>query len=227
MKSNIFIALSLCFSFALFTSNSAKAQSGCCPLPDSLTVTSVTDSSFCVKWRISDSIHCDTPKAAILVYRPIGAANWTTVRIFYGSGQVFGTSCDSITSCLKYQWKVRNVCIKNGDTTFTDYVKGPNFTANCDTTLFVKNASKSGSSSLQVFPNPAHTSITLKGSFESASKVKVIITDMQGNSKLQREVSLVNGVLHMSFDAVTWNKGVYFITISDGKKTIKQNFIKE
>lgn len=227
MKPKLLIALSLCFSLFFFTNNAAKAQSGCCPLPDSLTVTSVTDSSFCIRWQISDSIPCDTPYGAILVYRPIGATNWTTVRVEYDSVTNFYSYCDTLTACVKYQWKLRNVCISGGDTTLTDYVKGPNFTADCDSASFSRSVPVLNKNLVQVFPNPVRNSIALKGTFAAASKVKVVVTDLQGTTKLQREVSLVNGILQVSFDASTWNKGVYFISISDGNKTIKQNFIKE
>lgn len=227
MKPKFLITLGLCFSLFLLVHHSAKAQSGCCPTPDSLTVTSVTDSNFCVRWRISDTIGCNRPKGAFLAYRPVLSAVWKTVKITYDSTQQYATFCDTLTACLKYTWKVRNVCINNGDTTFTEYVKGPNFTADCDSLTFAKSAVLNGSNKMQIFPNPVRNTVTVKGTFASVSKVKVVITDLQGNAKLQREVLLVNGVLQASFDAAGWNKGAYFVTISDGKKTIKQNFIKE
>src|SRR5690242_507704 len=95
--------------------NHVEAQTGCCPSPDSLIVTSVTDTSFCVKWRIKDTIGCDTPKAGQLQYKPLSSLVWTKVTIIYNSGSVYASLCDSASPCTKYQWRVRNVCV-HGDT---------------------------------------------------------------------------------------------------------------
>jgi hypothetical protein len=223
MNPKLLFTFSLSFALTFLFNNFAKAQSHCCPLPDSLSVTSVTDSSFCIKWKVRDTIPCDTPYGAILIYRPISSTNWSTKKIKYDSVTKYYSYCDTLTACLKYQWKLRNVCIRNGDTTFTDYVKGPNFNAACDSL----GKAKTNYTNLQVFPNPAHNTVTLKGKLENATKVNVTVSDIHGNRKFEKELILNNGAIQLSFDAGSWNKGVYFITVSDGKKSIKQNFVKE
>src|SRR5690349_18140929 len=111
------------------TTITSNAQTTCCAPPDSLTVTSLTDSSFCVRWRITDSIGCDSPRAAQFQYRPVGTTDWTNTFIIYVSGQWYGTKCDTASACVKYQWRVRNICVST-DTTFTAWVSGPRFTTN-------------------------------------------------------------------------------------------------
>ncbi len=103
MKSSISTLLRLSFLFFIFSTQPAASQTGCCPSPDSLIVTSVTDSVFCVKWRISDSVHCDTLKKATLQYRPVGTTTWTSVTIIYTAGQRYGVKCDTVIPCTKYQ----------------------------------------------------------------------------------------------------------------------------
>lgn len=223
MRPKTFTSIVAFFVIFILASKVSHAQT-CCSTPDSLTVTSVTDSSFCVRWKIkTDSIHCDSvPHYGQLQYRPVGATNWTTVTMAYSYPFIIATKCDTASPCTKYQWRVRNICLIAGDTIFTSYVSGPRFTTACDSFA----ARKINATALRIYPNPAKTSIMLEGKFASMSKVTVIVSDMQGNTKVQREVSLINGTLRLPVDISSFDKGIYFVTIRDGKNNSKYSFIK-
>jgi len=216
-STRFFVALLLC----IVSVGSINAQSVCCPLPDSLTVTSVTDSSFCVRWRITDSVACDTPHAGTLQYKPVGTTTWTTVQVTYSYPYFYETKCDTARACTKYQWRVRNKCAGTDTTVFTAWVAGPRFTTKCDST------SPRALGAIQVYPNPSKNNIVVSGTFSSVSNATINIADMQGNPKLRKEVSIVGGSLRMPVDISTWNKGIYFITITDGKFSSRFSFIKE
>ncbi|MBG9375874.1 T9SS type A sorting domain-containing protein [Panacibacter sp. DH6] len=197
-----------------------NAQTGCCPSPDSLMVTSVTDSSFCVKWKIKDTIGCDTPKLGQLQYRAVGAAVWTRVNVTYSGSATYAVKCDTATSCTKYQWRVRNLCI-HGDTTYTNWITGQRFATKCDTSIFRKNIN------VKIIPNPAADNILLEGINLSMSKAKVTISSMSGNIRYQ-QLHLVTGEhLRLPINISNWEDGVYFVTISDGKENYRYSFIKQ
>lgn len=226
MQPNIYKAV-LFFAIFFLTCTTITSAQSCCPLPDSLSVTQVTDSSFCIKWKVKDSAACNNPYGAILVYRPTTSTNWTTKRIKYDSVTKFYSYCDTLTGCLKYQWRLRNVCIQNGDTTFTEYMKGPNFNAGCDTLMVAKKIQSGANGSVQIFPNPVKHTINLTGAFAGAARVKLTVTDLQGVIKIQKVVSVQNKKFRESIDAAALKQGAYFLTISDGTRFIKQSFIKE
>lgn len=226
MQPNIYKAI-LVFSVFFFACTTIVSAQSCCPLPDSLSVTKVTDSSFCIKWKVKDSAACNNPFGAILIYRPTTSSNWTSKRIKYDSVTKFYSYCDTLTACLKYQWRLRNVCIQNGDTTFTEYVKGPNFNAGCDTIPAARKLQSGTDRSLQIFPNPVKHAINLTGTFTGAGRIKLTVTDLQGVVKIQKIVTVQNNKFRESLDAGTLKQGAYFITLTDGTKFIKQSFIKE
>lgn len=199
----------------------AKAQTVCCPLPDSLTVTSITDSSFCVRWRITDSVHCDTPDAGTLQYKPVGTTTWTAVQVTYSYPYFYATKCDTAHSCTKYQWRVRNKCVTSDTTVFTAWVAGPRFTTKCDSTA------PRALGVIHLYPNPAKNTIIISGTFPGVVKANISIADMQGTTKLQREIVLINGTLRIPVDISTLNKGLYFVTVGDGKTSSRYTFIKE
>lgn len=214
----------LCLSFiSLLYAGTTKAQTGCCPSPDSLSVTSVTDSSFCVRWKIRDTIGCDSPRAAQLQYRPVGDSIWTKVTVFYSGSAAYATFCDTASACTKYQWRVRNACA-NPDTTFTNWVSGPRFTTKCDTTPFRKN---NINISLRLYPNPATNNILIEGKIINMMKANVSISDMSGTIKYQREILISDNYLKLAVDIAGWNKGIYFITVSDGKTSARYSFFKQ
>jgi hypothetical protein len=223
MRLRTFTLSIVCFLLFGVSTVSTKAQTVCCPLPDSLTVTSVTDSSFCVRWRITDSVACDTPHAGTLQYKPVGTMTWTTVQMTYSYPYFYATKCDTARPCTKYQWRVRNKCVTSDTTINTAWVAGPRFTTNCDSTGRTANSL----GIIRVYPNPAKSSIVVNGTFSDVRHAKITIADMQGNQKMQKEITPFNGVVKLPVDISTWNKGIYFITVTDGKTSSRYSFIKE
>lgn len=223
MRSRTFTLFVMCFFLFLASAIGTKAQNVCCPLPDSLTVTSVTDSSFCVRWRITDSVACDTPHAGTLQYKPVGTTTWTTVQVTYSYPYFYATKCDTARACTKYQWRVRNKCVTSDTTINTAWVVGPRFTTNCDSTG--RTAYSLGD--IRVYPNPAKSNIVVNGIFPNVQRAKISIADMQGNQKLQKEITPLNGVVKLPVDISMWNKGIYFITVTNGKISSRYSFIKD
>ena len=225
MKANQFYALVLSvFALSAFTST-ANAQ--CCQLPDSLKVKSLTDSSFCVKWHLSDTSHCDTAKAFQIKFRPVGDSVWQFKKGSY-NGASMHTFCDNAKACTKYQWKVRNICIKNGDSTFTSYVSGPDFTTTCDTAhkqLAVSSTSKAQEQhALKVIPNPARGLMVISGVFKG--KVHVTVSSMTGKRMYETTIT-TQSKLNVPLNVSAFQNGFYFITVSDGKEIYKANFLKQ
>jgi len=211
---------SISFLF-FFSVNTLKAQTVCCPLPINLVADSVSSNFFCVRWRVTDSVACDTPHAGTLQYKPVGTTTWTTVQVSYSYPYFYATKCDTAMPCTKYQWRVRNKCVTSDSTVNTAWVAGPRFTTNCDST------DPRTAGAVHIYPNPARNSITVNVAFPQTTEVKIVVADVHGNQKLQKEVMLLNNVLRMPVDISTWNKGIYFITIIEGKRNTRYSFIKE
>lgn len=220
MKSKFYCLLVMIFSVL---SVHSIAQTSCCRLPDSLKVLSTTDTSVCVKWHIRDSALCDSPKAYQLQVKPVTATVWR-LRSGYYSGGTYFTRCDSINKCNTYQWRVRNICIKNGDTTYTVWVNGPNFSTRCDST---KRMAASINQNIKVFPNPANDKIIVQAATGSAGQVKLIIADRAGSRVYERTISVRNNKVELPVDVSRYPANMYFITITDGKTIMKTTFMKQ
>lgn len=194
----------------------------CCKVPDSLRVTSLTDSSFCFSWYVKDSIPCDTITRTILNYRKVGASGWKSKSSSYG-GVHTRTFCDTASSCTQYEWRVRNECTFRDSTFNSNWVYGNTFTTLCDTQHLIGRAGVA----VKVYPNPARGSITLTGTYASARNLLITVSDMTGTKRIERKTMMTNKSLNLHLDISRLPKGVYFVTISDGKTTSKVNFIKE
>lgn len=220
MKTKIFCLFTLVF---VFFSLNTFAQTSCCSKPDSLKILSVTDTSVCVKWRIRDSALCDTPKAYQVQVKPVTATVWRTRSGYYSGGTYF-TRCDSINKCNSYQWRVRNICIKNGDTTYTAWVNGPNFSTLCDST---KRIVAPVNHSIKVYPNPAYNKIIVQVVAGNAGQVKLIIADRAGNRVYEKKIPVKDSKIELPVDVSQLPANMYFITVSDGKTVLKTTFIKK
>lgn len=216
-----FFLIVSCFIGASFL----HAQTRCCGVPDSLKVTNVTTTGYCLSWRVNDSARCDTAKGFQLQIKPAAASTWTTrTKVYPGGILTTYTICDSTsTKCTNYQWRVRNICIKNGDTTFTAYVNGPNFKTKCAGDSLTNGST----SSVTVYPNPAYNKVILKAVFGNASSAKVMIANMNGRVLFEKTVTILNSKLELPVDISQFDKNVYFITVSDGKTVVKTSFTKQ
>ena len=211
------------FLFVLFASH-ANAQ--CCKLPDSLKVKSVDSASFCVKWNRNDTSRCDTAKAWQIRYKRASSTTWKHFNGSYGSAKTY-TFCDTVKPCTEYKWEVRNICIHNGDSTFTDWVTGANFTTTCDTThdsLRIEHLTQAQLHQLKVTPNPAIGLAVISGVFQG--KWHVTVSNMTGK-KMYETNTTAQGKIRLSLNVSAFEKGVYFITVSDGKDILKTTLIKE
>jgi len=198
----------------------------CCRLPDSLKVISVTDSSFCVQWHAKDTSACDTAKAFQIRYAPVGTSAWKYIKKGYNGVNTY-LFCDTATPCFQYKWQVRNICIHSGDSTFTNWVAGANFTTTCDTThgsLRIQPLTQEQLHQLKVTPNPATGLTVISGAFQG--KWHIVVSSMTGK-KMYETNTTVQGKLRLSLNVSAFEKGVYFITISDGKNLLKTTLIKE
>jgi hypothetical protein len=225
----LFVKTKLCyFLFAtlvlIFFTSGANAQ--CCQLPDSLKVTSVTDSSFCVQWHAKDTSQCDTAKAFQIRYARVGTPNWKYIKKRYNGINIY-TFCDTATPCFQYKWEVRNICIHNGDSTFTDWVTVPRFTTKCDTThdsLRLQHLTSEQLHQLKVTPNPATALTVISGIFQG--KWHIAVSSMTGKKMYEANI-VAQGTLRLSVNVGAFEKGIYFIIVSDGKNILKTTLVKQ
>lgn len=201
----------------------ANLNAQCCKFPDSLKVLSVTDSSFCLKWNRNDTSRCDTAKAWQLHYKKVGNTSWKTFKGSYFS-DTFHIFCDTVKPCTDWKWQVRNICIKNGDSTFTNWVNGPDFSTKCDTAHKSFNPTLAEQHQLKITPNPAKNRIVISGVF--AGKITITVANMVGR-KLFETTIVAQGKLNLPINVSAYEIGLNFITITNGKDIIKTSFIKE
>lgn len=213
---------------------SAHALSdSCCSKPDSLSIKGVTDSGFCVKWKIKDSTLCDTPRAGVIQWRIVGGSPvWNTAVVYYSSGQKFASYCDTGSACRTYQWRVKSACLQNnGDTTFSSFVNGPNFTLSCRPfRSIIQQSSQKGSSGtlyIKATPNPVHDIISISGEYNGTGKMIVTILNNQGIAVYLKEVEVQGGKFKVTVNASRFDKGLYFIHGSDGQITTRLVIMKE
>lgn len=226
MKLKLRFYLQLILFTPLLCTGIVRAQSSCCQLPDSLKVTSVADSSFCVQWNAIDTSHCDTAKAWQIRYKRVSTTAW---KYFKGSynGAKKHTFCDDVKPCTEYKWQVRNICIHSGDSTFTDWVTGANFTTTCDSThdsLRIQHVAQQRLHQLKVTPNPATGLTVISGIFEG--KWHILVSSVTGRKMYETSV-ITQGRMRLSLDASAFEKGIYMISVSNGKEMIKTNFLKQ
>jgi hypothetical protein len=86
---------------------------------------------------------------------------------------------------------------------------------------------KGGINALHIYPNPAKNSITIEGKLANVTKAKLVIADMSGNRKAELDISTTQDSFKILIDIGTWNTGIYFVTISDGKMSTRYSFIKQ
>jgi hypothetical protein len=65
----------------------------------------------------------------------------------------------------------------------------------------------------------------LSGYFDGT--VQVTVTNMNGKKVFDKNISTLNGKLNLPLNVANFEKGIYFLTISDGETSIKTNFLKE
>lgn len=227
MRPKHFLSFALLVSACTLFSATATAQSdSCCAKPDSLKVTVLTDSSFCVSWKIRDSSNCaDTLKAGVVQWKIFGTSGWETKVIKYSAGQWYATFCDSARPCTKYSWRVKNACkTRNGDTTYSAYVNGPSFpTLGCDTS---KPAGKYALN-VQASPNPVHGMVLISGQYERNTMLTVSILSSKGYLVLTKQVLPSAGKFSTQINLANFEKGLYFINVSDGATVRKLTILKE
>ncbi|NNV55044.1 T9SS type A sorting domain-containing protein [Limnovirga soli] len=233
MKNKFLSFLQFAFIFLFLSVVKANAQTdSCCSAPDSLKVTFVGDSTFCVSWVVIKSPLCDSAARGTIAWRPIGDSVWLTHSGNYSPATHTVTYCDSIKPATKYQWRVRNTCITYDSLTHRDtvihspWIKGPNFTS--DTASFKKNGSIDQLSlqtlpqintrqSIKMYPNPTHDIVTIEGYAAASSNLKIIVTNTAGKNVAIRDFSVPMGSYKIPYNISTLTKGFYFVTINDGK----------
>ena len=217
MKSKLLYYLVLVFCMQALFSSTVNAQ--CCKMPDSLKVKSITDSSFCLQWNANDTSRCDTAKAWQIRYKRPSSTVWKNFKGSYNGAKTH-TFCDTVKSCTEYKWQVRNICIHSGDSTFSDWVPGSNFTIKCDT---AHKALSEKLHALKVTPNPTTGLIVVSGLFEG--KVHITVSSMIGK-KIYETTIVTQGKLSIPLNLSEFENGFYFVTVSDGKEILKANFLK-
>lgn len=227
MKSTLpaFSCILFCF---LFSVSSASAQ--CCTVPDSLKVTSVTDSSFCVQWKVNDSLRCDSAKVFQIQHKLNGTASWGATKNRVYTGGKYFSYCDTATACAQYRWRVRKVCLHGSDTLVTAWVEGPVFTLKCGDSLRSGTSKTSrefqSNSSITITPNPARNTIMISGIYLSG-KIQITISSMQGKKVFENTNTAIPGRMNLPIDISSFNKGIYLVTVSDASNITKVKFIKE
>lgn len=219
MKSPFILGVIIFCFFNVFFAQRLNAQ--CCT-PDSLKVKSKTDSSFCVQWRVSDSARCDSVKGFQFQYRPTPQTNWITRTRLYHHDTTL-VYCDTATACRTYNWRVRNTCIVNGDTVYSAWVTGANFTLPCH---FQKTSTLiSNQHNVAITPNPAHDKILVTGNY--GQNVTLTIANMEGQPLIKKQISNITSHLNTLVSLNSLTKGIYSLIISDKNGSTKLNFIKE
>lgn len=227
MKSTLLAFSCILFCF-LFSFSSARAQ--CCTVPDSLKVTSVTNNSFCVQWKVNDSLHCDSAKVFQIQHKLYGTVSWGAPKNRIYTGGRYFSYCDTATACAKYRWRVRKVCLHGSDTLLTAWVEGPVFTLMCGDSLgsgtSKTNKEFQSNSSIIITPNPARSTIMISGIYLSG-KIQITISSIQGKKVFENTNIATPGRMNLPIDISSFNKGTYLVTISDASGITKLKFIKE
>lgn len=231
-KTRLFVASLFMAAFSLSSLYGHAQIDSCCAKPDSLRVTNITDSSFCLKWKVKDSSNCDTPRAAIVQWRPVGTTTWKTKVVYYSAGQTTATYCDTGTACITYQWRVRSACLaNNGDTTFSQYVSGPNFKLLCPGPKQAKSeiVQPVNSSQLQLTatPNPVHSIASVSGMYSGTKRITVTILSNKGYMMYSKPVTVSGGKFNLMVDVSKFETGMYFINASDGSNSARVMVMKE
>jgi hypothetical protein len=224
MKSTLVAFSTILFCY-VFSFSSASAQ--CCKAPDSLKVTSVTDSSFCVQWKVNDSLHCDSAKVFQIQHKLSGASSWGAAKKKIYTGGLYFSYCDTATACATYQWRVRKVCLHGSDTLFTAWGTGPSFTLKCGNGLqpLKSNRSLQSNSSITITPNPTRSTIMLSGIY--SGKIQITISSLQGKKLFEKTSIAMTGRMNLPIDISSLNKDIYLVTVSDARTITKLKFIKE
>jgi len=202
---------------------SSTVHAQCCRVPDSLKVNHITDSSFCFQWDVNDSLGCDTARSFQIQFKPATATNWKTKTKTFTGGLTL-TYCDTGTACTKYKWQIRKLCVHNGDSTYTAWVPGRNFTLKCDSTDTSHLNKTRINNSFSITPNPGRSTIVISGNYTGV--IAITISNMQGQKLLDTKVNTANKVA-VPINVSSFNKGMYFVNIFDGHTSTKLNFLKE
>ena len=80
----------------------------------------------------------------------------------------------------------------------------------------------SGGNEINVYPNPASTSLTIHQSTQSSNQ-QLIITDILGNEVYKEMLTGIDNRISVS----SWSNGVYFYQIRNDKETIQGKFVVE
>lgn len=170
-----------------------------------------------------DSAKCDSARGYQIQYKKTTSPTWHGKSKLYPAGAQYETYCDTAAPCTNYQWRIRNVCVKNGDTTFSAFVNGPNFKTRCDS----GKAKKSTVSNIKISPNPVYNKTIIKAYFEGAKSLRVNISDIYGNKIYEKFLSIVNGKLELPVETGRFNKTMYYVTITDGETVQRASFMKK
>ena len=210
----------------------ATLRAQCCRIPDSLKVKSVTDSSFCVQFNKdsirTDTSSCDTARSYELQWK-LNADTlhpWNdTIKRYNGKTTI--TFCDTASPCTKYQWRIRNLCIKGHDTTRSSWITGPRINTTCDTGHFVRNHHMDQSTlrNAQIIPNPAHDRIVISGNVTGI--VQINISNFQGKEVMVKSVTVTNDKLNTVLNVGSLQNGIYFVTIVSKANSTKLTFMKQ
>lgn len=80
---------------------------------------------------------------------------------------------------------------------------------------------------LNVYPNPANDLVNFVVDSKASSKAKLIITNLRGGEIINKDIFISSGVNTLSENISNFNKGIYIITIQNGKQKYIGKIIKE
>lgn len=235
------LALAMCLTVSfLVTYQTSSAQNDtCCVLPDSLRVTLVTDSIFCVAWHVPTVPGCHNPFKANVQWKPVDSTGWQSQQIIYSAGTHDTFYCTTGIPGVKYQWRVKHVCKDSaGDNISTAWVKGPNFTMH---TSFARNSfsadgaayspgkdlKNTGNLMTRLYPNPSGSIVNIEGFSRTGGSLKITVVNMTGQQVYEQSFSTAPGNYKHSINISALRSGTYFIKVSNGSASGVSKLIKQ
>ncbi|GAA0872861.1 hypothetical protein GCM10009117_20080 [Gangjinia marincola] len=81
-------------------------------------------------------------------------------------------------------------------------------------------------SAIAVYPNPANDAIQIKGSFDASKEYQISVISADGGNVFNSKKVSGDELSNISIVTSDWSKGIYFITISVGNKSVTKKIIK-
>jgi hypothetical protein len=227
-----FLKITLIFTIIIFNVLSLKAErkltlidTTCCT-PDSLKLVSYNYPVFCVSWHVRNDSGCVNPYGFTIQWaKSPGIGPWKEKIVLYTSGTIINF-CDSVDSCVRWQWRVRTICTVGSNTTYSDWVYGSRFEMVCNHD-FAKPRNNGTNSHFDIIPNPATSQILVLTDDTKDQKSIISITDAKGIIYYRKQGIADEKDKNIPIDISRLKPGLYFVRVENIKGVSVKSFIKK